>query len=148
MSGKKRLSKALSIILGLIILGLVVAVVITLVFPAAEEAYTEFYILGPGGKAVGYPLEFTAGDEQSVIISIVSHERDRNTFRVDVEAGGTILAAAGPIVLDPLEKYEEPIVFTVNPAGSQQQVTFLLYKDGEAGAYRSLHLWVDVSPPP
>ena len=148
MNGRKRLSKALTIIFGLIVLGLVVAVVVTRVFPAPEEAYTEFYILGPGGKAVGYPFEFTAGDEQSVIIGIISHERDRKTYRVDVEAGGTILAAAGPFVLDHLEKYEEPIVFTVNSAGSQQQVTFLLYKEGETEAYRSLYLPVDVSPPP
>jgi uncharacterized membrane protein len=148
MINRKRLYRALTIFLGLLVLGAAVAVVITVVFPAPEEAFTEFYILGPGGKAAGYPSDFTAGSEQTLIIGIVSHEREANTYRVDVEAGGSVLTTAGPIVLTPGGKYEQPLNFTMSSAGNRQQVTFLLYKEGEAGAYRSLHLWVDVSPPP
>jgi uncharacterized membrane protein len=146
MTGRERLNRALAIFLGLLVLGAAVAVVLVVAFPAPPEPYTEFYILGPGGKAAGYPSEFTAGSEQTVIVGIVSHEQEATSYRVDVEVGGSVIAKAGPIVLAPLEKYERPLVFKLDTAGSRQRVTFLLYKEGEAESYRSLYLWVDVTP--
>jgi len=146
MTGRERLYRVLAIFLGLLVLGAAVAVVLTVAFPPPPEPYTEFYILGPGGKAAGYPSEFAMGSEQTVIVGIVSHEREATTYRVDVEAGGPVIDRNGSFVLAPFEKYEQPLVFTLDTAGSRQQVTFLLYKEGEAEAYRSLYLWVDVTP--
>ena len=146
MTGRERLYRVLAIFLGLLVLAAAVAVVLAVAFPAPPEPYTEFYILGPGGKAAGYPSGFPAGSEQSVIVGIVSHEREATTYRVDVEAGGPVIAKAGPIVLAPLEKYEQPLAFKLDTAGSRQRVTFLLYKEGETESYRSLYLWVDVTP--
>jgi uncharacterized membrane protein len=148
MISRKRLSAALTIILGLLVLGAAAAVAVVLAGPslAPEEPFTEFYILGQGGKAAGYPTEFDAGSEQTVIVGIVSHEAEVITYRVEVNAGGPVIAAAGPVVLAPQEKHEGPLSFTLENAGSRQQVMFLLYREGEPGAYRSLDLWVDVSP--
>ena len=51
--------------------GLVIYLVIT---PKEGEHFTEFYILGPEGKAAGYPHNLTSGEDASVIIGIVNHE--------------------------------------------------------------------------
>jgi uncharacterized membrane protein len=147
MTTRKRLNSVLAVFLGLVLVGAVVAVVLMVVSPAPPEPYTEFYLLGTGGKAAGYPSEFAAGEEQSVTVGIISHERESATFRVEARAGEYLLGSVGPVYLAPLEKFERPLAFTLDSAGSRQEVAFLLYKEGEAGVYRSLDLWVDVSPP-
>jgi uncharacterized membrane protein len=146
MTGREKLYRALAIFLGLLVIAALIAVVVTVAFPPSPEPYTEFYILGPGGKATGYPSQFPAGSEQTVIVGIVSHEPEAATYRVEVGAGGPVIARAGPVVLAPLEKWEQPLVFRVDTAGDRQRVTFLLHKDGEAEVYRSLFLLVNVTP--
>ena len=49
--------KALTIILILSIIASIVALVYVVVTPKEGEKFTEFYILGPGGKAYDYPTE-------------------------------------------------------------------------------------------
>ena len=51
----------------------VVNVYITL-NPEPSERFTEFYILGPGGKAYGYPENVTAGENVELIVGVVNRE--------------------------------------------------------------------------
>jgi uncharacterized membrane protein len=147
MMSLKRLSAVVSVFLGLLVLGAAVAVGVTMASPPPREPFTEFYILGAGGVAADYPTEFAAGEVQTVSVGIVSHEPGTAAYRVDVEIGGSVLASAGPVVLEPLERYEGPLTFTANSVG-RQKLTFLLYKDEQPEAYRSVYLWVDVAPNP
>ncbi len=48
----------------------------TLVPPYDNEAYTEFYLLGPDGKAANYPTKLTIGEVGTVITGIVNHENE------------------------------------------------------------------------
>jgi uncharacterized membrane protein len=148
MISRKRLYAVLSVLLGLSVVGAAVAVAVTTLSQVPGEPYTEFYLLGPGGKAAGYPSGVTAGEEQTVTVGIVSHEPKITTYRVEVEADGQVIARAGPLVIAPLDRYEQPLGFTLEAAGDRQKVTFLLYREGQPDAYRSVYLWVDVSPPP
>jgi uncharacterized membrane protein len=52
---KGRLDKALTVILILTIIISIAALVYVIVTPKQGEKFTEFYILGPGGKAYDYP---------------------------------------------------------------------------------------------
>lgn len=148
MIRRKRLYAVLSVLLGLLVVGGAVAVTVTTLSPAPGEPYTEFYLLGPGGMAAGYPSAVTAGEEQTVTIGIVSHEPNITTYRVEVEAGGQVIARAGPLVIAPLDRYEQPLGFTLDAAGDGQKVTFLLYREGQPDAYRSVYILIDVYQPP
>jgi len=39
-----------------------------------QEPFTEFYILGPEGKADNYPTDYVLGENGTVIVGIVNHE--------------------------------------------------------------------------
>src|SRR5712692_9394248 len=38
------------------------------------EPFTEFYVLGPGGKAEGYPRRLLVGEPGRVILGVINHE--------------------------------------------------------------------------
>ena len=60
---KSRLDKALTVILIITIIMSIAALVYVIVTPKQGEKFTEFYILGPGGKAYDYPTEVLAGNK-------------------------------------------------------------------------------------
>ena len=59
--GSCRMDKALTVILALAILAAVGTLIYTVSTPKVGEKFTEFYILGLGGKAADYPRGFIAG---------------------------------------------------------------------------------------
>ena len=71
---KSRLDKALTIILIITIIISIAALVYVIVTPKQGEKFTEFYILGPGGKAYDYPTSVQAGNSSTVIVGVVNHE--------------------------------------------------------------------------
>jgi len=71
---KGRLDKALTVILILTIIMSIAALVYVIVTPKQGEKFTEFYILGMGGKAYDYPTSVEAGNKSTVIVGVVNHE--------------------------------------------------------------------------
>lgn len=61
-----------------------VALAVTAFFVAtsrgSSESFTEFYVLGPGGKAEGYPSEAKAGENATVILGVVNHEGEDTAY--------------------------------------------------------------------
>ena len=86
----------------------------------------------------------SAGDEAEVILVIVNKEQDRTSYRIEIIVDGTKYNEAGPILLENNGKWEDVIGFSVNKAGNEQKVEFLLFKGGQSEVYRSTHLWVNV----
>jgi len=140
-----KLSKTLSIVLGLIILGAIAALIYTIAVPVPEDSFTEFYILGPGGEAADYPAQLKAGEEGSVILVIVNRERETASYRVEIRVDGVNRGELGPIMLKHGGRFERVASFTPEKPGGGQKVEFLLYKQGQSGIYESLHLLVDVA---
>ncbi len=68
------LDKALSVVLALSILSSVVALAYVIAFPREGESFTEFYVLGPDGKASGYPSDLFYSENATVILGLVNHE--------------------------------------------------------------------------
>lgn len=109
------------------------------------EAFTEFYVLGPSGKAQGYPRRVFVGEKGTVILGVINQEGRAATYTVRIRAGPEALRAIGPIALRAGQKWEERVDFTLQQPGQRVKVEFLLYMKGAAPPlYRQLHLWVEV----
>jgi uncharacterized membrane protein/LysM repeat protein len=113
-----------------------------------SERFTEFYILGPGGRAEGYPRTLELGDSLTVILGVVNREGEDAGYRIEATVGGKAAGPTDSLRLEDGQRWEEPVTLAPNQAGNSQEVEFLLYKDGVDEAYRDVHLWVDVEGPP
>ena len=136
--------KALSVILIISILAAVSVLGYTLATPKIGEKFTEFYVLGPGGEASGYPTEILVGEEASVILGIINHEQEEVSYLVEIVIDGISYSEKGPLNLEDDDKWESQVSFQSNKPGNDQKIEFLLFKDGQIEIYRSLHLWVDI----
>ncbi len=113
-----------------------------------REKFTEFYILGSEGEAVDYPEELKVGEGGTVTVGIINREQETVNYRLEVRIDGVNNNEKVPIELAHDQKWEEIISFTPNRAGDNQQVEFLLYKNGQSESYLELHLWIDVEEVP
>jgi uncharacterized membrane protein len=146
-SSESRLDRILSVILVISILVAISMVVYVIVTPKQGERFTEFYILGPDGKAEDYPTNLRVGEEGRVIIGIVNHEYATVEYRLEVRLGDTRLTNES-FPLRHNETWERPFTFRPTVVGEDQKLAFWLFKAGanETEPYRSLHVWVDVKP--
>ncbi|MDI9617631.1 DUF1616 domain-containing protein [Methanothermobacter sp.] len=134
----------ISLLLSIILVALIAVTVYITLNPAPSERFTEFYILGPAGKAYGYPENLTAGENASVIVGVVNREYRNETYLMVVRLGGDILRNE-TIRLSDKEKWERKINFTVTETGENQKLEFLLYRlPDKRKPYRSLHLFINV----
>jgi uncharacterized membrane protein len=147
---KARLSKAelvaysAILVIALILVALLAYLLLTV---ESGERFTEFYILGAEGLAESYPREVAAGQAVTVTAGVTNREGVPAAYRIEVRVGDQPIGAAGPIALADGETWQAPVQFTLTGPGDDQKVEFLLYKDADPAPYRTLHLWIDVTPP-
>ncbi|NMG83248.1 MAG: DUF1616 domain-containing protein [Methanosarcinales archaeon] len=141
-----KIDRILTVVLIISIILSISITVYVVVVPKEGEKFTEFYILGIGGKAENYPTQLTVGEEGEVIIGVVNHEYTNVTYQLEARLDGTVINERS-ISLMNNESYERPFLFKAEKKGGDQELEFLLYKDEESGAepYLSLHLWIDVN---
>ena len=113
--------------------------------PPPGERFTEFYILGPSGKATGYPTNLTLGETGTVILGIVNHEYETITYRIVIRLENTSIATVNDVVLEHEGGWESNYTFIPEVSCERMKLEFFLYKNGLNEIYRSLHLWVSVS---
>ena len=65
-------------------------------------------------------------------------------YQIEVQLDGEPIGAAGPVMLEDGDVWEEPLTYALPRAGEDQQVEFLLYRDGAQEPYRQLRLWTDI----
>lgn len=123
------------------------------VSPEKKEKFTDFYILGPEGKAEGYPEELKAGEEGKLILGIQNHEQKEVSYRVEakidgekvkIKLKGEEMGQIGPIDLKHDQKWEEEIAFLPQKPGKRQKVEFLLYKGDDLELSKSRHFRINV----
>jgi len=166
--GASRADRILSIALACAIVLAVAATIYVIVVPKEGEHFTEFYILGPGGKAADYPSQFRTGEEQEVIVGIGNHEYRAVPYTVEVFlANVSFDPATNTSSIGAIERIdrwtaevpdnttvERRFRFTIDEPRFNR-VEFLLWNetvaaDGISGSdrinasYRDLHLWVEV----
>lgn len=143
-TGPGILSGILSAILALAIFGAIGALAYTIAVPPITERFTEFYLLGMGGKAEGYPQNLAVGEEGSVILGITNREHETASYRVEVTINQTRIDEISPIVLKQAETWQETVNFRPTVAGESQKVEFLLYRTGRSEVYRSVYILINV----
>ena len=121
-----------------------------------QEPFTEFYVLGPEGRAENYPTEFVLGESKPVIVGITNQEQRPVNYSMEIKLENTPLSLpeeSKNIFVKNNETLEKTINITPSIQGKNLKLNFLLYnkdkKDlfGENGSipYRNLHLWISVS---
>jgi len=160
---KSRLDKALTVILIITIFLSIAALVYVIVTPKQGEKFTEFYILGPGGKAFDYPTSVQAGNNSTVIVGVVNHEYALVNYTMSISLNNTPINDTTskdnfgndfrfiyPILSMNLtllhnETWEKPVTYVLNHTDEGQKLEFLLYKEGKfTSSYRALPLCVNV----
>ncbi|MDP3061645.1 MAG: DUF1616 domain-containing protein [Chloroflexota bacterium] len=115
--------------------------------PSSGETFTEFYVLGEGGKAQDYPTLLRVGRPQDYNVGVINHERSEVTYSVGAFVGDSQVGSVGPVTLKDGEKWEGTITVTPATSGDQQKLEMRLFRPPDDGIYRSLHLYVDVKGP-
>jgi uncharacterized membrane protein len=142
---KSRLDRALTIILAITIILSILALIYVIVTPKQGERFTEFYILGPSGKAYDYPTEVSAGNKSIVIVGVVNHEYSYVNYSMQMSLDNHTFLKRD-ITLDHNQTWEQPVSYVLRKIGDSQKLQFLLYKeDNFTAPYRDLHLWVNVT---
>ena len=133
---------------GLMVIVVVAMLTTTIYFAAAAktpERFTQFYLSEANGAGTYYPDELSIGDTGQVKITIANHEGALVSYRVHVYMGGTITDDIGPVILGDGEEWRGLAEFSPRQPGEDQEVEFLLYRDGNSRPYlEPLYIWVDV----
>jgi len=128
----------------------------------SAETFSEFYILGPGGNASGYPTALNVSQPGTVILGIVNHETASVNYTIRIDLVGVRIvynATSGfnqtvevnrttwstfNITLADSQSWTQPYSFSILYVGLWK-VQFLLFKDADfSSAYRELHLFIRV----
>jgi len=132
-----------------ILIGVIIITTGSLVYisvnPGLIEKFTEFYILGPYGKAAEYVHEAKAGEELEVTVGIINREGKAQTYNIEIRIDGSRNSQIGPVELRHNAKWEGTVAFTPHNAGEDRKVEFLLYKNGEIQPYLVLYQWINVT---
>lgn len=141
---KHRRHKAVWGLLSVAVVGVIGICGYLITSPKMGDSFTEFYVLGAGGKAAEYPSELAMDETGTVVIGIVNHEYRPVTYSLEVVTDGINNGKVAPVTLEHEGKWEETITFIPNRPGDNQKVEFLLRRLDQDGVYQGLHLWINV----
>ncbi len=81
---RSKLDKFLTIFFLILLILSILGTIYIIENPKQTEYFTEFYLLGPSGKAYDYPTQLEAGEKGNVIIGIVNHEKTPINYTVEI----------------------------------------------------------------
>ena len=136
--------RILLVVLAVVIIGAIGTLVYVARPPATDTPFTEFYLLGPEGRAENYPDVIVLGEETTVILGVVNQEQKTTDYRVRIVVGGHEVKEIESIILAHQEEWEQRVSFAPVEAGEERLVEFRLYADGAQSAFHVLEMWVDV----
>lgn len=143
-SQARMIDRLLALALVLSLAGMGVAAYFVTTSRGSSERFTEFYVLGAGGKAEAYPSLVKVGENAEVMLGLVNHEGQDTSYQVAVRLDGDNTDEIANPVLGDGQRWEKTVALVPAHVGDDQKVEFLLYKDGGIEPYRSLHLWLEV----
>jgi len=150
--GQSMPDKVLSVVLAVALVGAIGILGYVIATPKVGEKFTEFYILGPEGRAGHYPEELRVGEEGRVILGIVNHEQEWASYKVEVWIDGekAKLRIEGEdrdeikVELEHEQEWGRAVGIVPQTTGENQKVEFVLYKDGEPYFEEPPYLRIDV----
>jgi uncharacterized membrane protein len=110
----------------------------------SEAQFSEFYLLGPDGKAANYPKQVTAGSSIETTIGIKNHEGQAVEYGLayQVEDGHTRFLHSVP--LQPEQVWQSQFDIQVPDIAGLHKVIFTFWNAETGQVYDTLHLWVGV----
>ncbi len=170
MAGMPMVDKVLTIGIVVMLVASVAVLAWAVTTPRVGERFTQLALLGPDGKATGYPHNLTVGEQATVQVSVTSfeHELRAYTLMIIITTTANNNTSAGSWGIDWTqthnlsgnmgiaqnftllndESYNRTFNFTVGSSG-EWKLQFLLYFDGQQltqlDAYREVHLWLNVT---
>jgi len=85
-----KIDRMVSYILIVVIVVALASVIYIIISPSSGEKFTEFYILGPDGKAGNYPTNLTVGENGTVTVGIVNHEGTSVSYELVMRSNNVI----------------------------------------------------------
>jgi uncharacterized membrane protein len=153
------MDKVLTVGIAIMMVASVSLLIYIIVVPREGESFTEFYILGPSGKAEGYPRNMYLEEEMNLIIGVGNHEHERTNYTLVMTLSHgasnstvgsydnvTVSRTSQPsmeISVGDGKTLEIPCNFSILETGAFK-LRFLLFMNGEE--YRDLHIWIKVFP--
>ncbi len=168
--GMPMVDKLLTIGIAVMLIASVVVLAWAVTTPREGETFTQLALLGPSGMASDYPHNLTVDEDARVLLSVKSFEHQPMNYTVvivltnatdynftvddySIDWGLTNAmtphsAIAQNFSIDHLEYYNQTFDFNVVGEGTWK-LQFLLFTEGQEftqNAYRSVHLWLNISP--
>lgn len=132
-----------------LVLSLIGAVYVAVVPQEATDPHTEFFILGPEGRAEYYPTNLTTGETGTVQLGVTNREHESTTYSAFVVADDETLDRR-QFTLAADATWQEAVSFSLQNPG-RTRVWFLLFigelNEPTSEPYRELYLIVEVSRP-
>ena len=138
-----KINGKLSVLLIILLILSIATTIYLIAYPTPGESFTEFYLLGPNGKAADYPTILTSGSTGKVIIGIVNHEHKTTNYKLVITSNGKVIDQKN-LTLNDGQKID--INYSFVPSGTgKRKIEFLLYKlPDDKNPYSSLHIFVNV----
>jgi uncharacterized membrane protein len=122
--------------------GMVLFVIST---PKVGERFTEFYTLGPSGKAENYSANLKYNSPATSLVGVVNHEYSFVNYTVQVALNEKVLTFTR-FTLSNNGTWEKNITFIPDKEGDGMKLEFWLFKeDNFTMPYRELQLWVNIT---
>ena len=137
-------TRVLTLILAAALILAVGGTILIVVLPQPSQPFTELYLLGPGGKASGYPTNLTVGQTGNVTVGVVNHENANVDYRLVATLANKTIATK-TFSLANSQKWEDSISFTPTTRDVGQKMQVDLYKGSDTNVYRSVYLVLTVT---
>lgn len=112
--------------------------------PRVGECFTEFYVLGYGGKIENYPTNLTLGESGTVFLGVVNHEYEEVVYRIVIKLDNETIGTIDNITLNHEINLEKKYMFTPEKTGEKMKLEFILFRNDLNESYRCLHIWLTV----
>lgn len=145
------LNRMVNIILLLSIILSIGTLAYAVALPKQSETFTEFYILGPDGRADNYPSDMVLGNGTPVIVGVTNHENTDMSYELVVslnDSHNDTRLYSEQLTLADNQTWQKKIDIVPTEAGNGMELEFFLYKSDDLSTpYSELHLWLDVTAP-
>lgn len=123
------LKRNITIVFGVVLVASLIAapMAFNLMSPEENVTSTEFYVMAQdGNKLTTYPANLTPGENATVTIVLVNHEKEETNYQIVITSNQTVIRELNA-TLKPGEKKEIPFTFTMGYPGIKN-IEFFLYK--------------------
>ena len=146
---QNRFNKTLSVVLAsLIVVSAAALIVYGTGTSNSSQNYTQLYILDASGGTINYPLNYTLGSQQAVIVGITNHESKSMQYNLTLIQSNNSSSEqlySKQVVLPDNTTWQN--VINIKPtAVGEFKIEFLLFTDSNSSApYREAYLWANVT---